>query len=478
MLRVAVIGGGLSGTLAAMRIVELAGERVRVTLVERKARQLQRGVAYSARLSQQLLNVPAGRMSLFPERPDDFLDWLRAGPMPQVHADELVPRNLFGDHASDRFHSCLDENRGCIKVVHGEAIGLDQHPANGYRVKLDDERSFLADVVVLALGNAPPAHVPGLDPAARKHPAYIAWPWAEDALRNIGPGDEVVFVGAGLTMVDVLLSLEDAGHQGPVTLISRNGRTPLPHHLGHHWTLQQALPTAPHAAADLLRWVRNEVALAEAKEIPWQTVMDAVKPLVQDWWMGMEHAERERFLRHLRPFWEVHRHRMPRRVHKRLQACIDSGRVRSLAARIGRMTVDDDRLRITYRERGSAVPGEVWAKHIINCTGPQSDTRRMDQPLIVDMLAMGHLSWDPLRMGIRTDPSGALIDASGRVSESLFAIGPLRKPTLWESTAVPEIRIQALELARHLAMQRKALGVKGWRKVLRSLADRLALVEA
>lgn len=478
MIRVIIIGGGVSGTLTAMRLVESIKDRASVALVERKPRQLQRGVAYSSRLSQQLLNVPAGQMSLFAERSDDFLDWLRAGPMPRAQDLDLVPRNLFGDYVSDRSNAVIERHRGALRTVHGEAIALEHHPAHGYRIRLDDGRSIVADAVVLALGNAPPDHVPGLDTTAREHPAYVPWPWAEHALGRIGPDDDVVFVGMGLTMVDLLFSMKDAGHRGAVTVISRNGRFPLPHALGHAWKLQQELPSAPYTISGLFRWVRQEVARADAAGVPWQAVFDAVKPMVREWWLGLALEERQRFLRHVRPIWEVHRHRMPAQVHERLTRAIAEGTVRNIAGRIGRIRVDDERLRIQFMERGSGAVREFWAKHVINCTGPQADTRRLDQPLLVDMLAMGFVCWDPLHMGIRTDPSGALVAASGRITENLFAIGPLCKPTLWECTAVPEIRLQADAIAAHIAAERNRLRTKGWRQVLVQLSDRLALIDA
>jgi uncharacterized NAD(P)/FAD-binding protein YdhS len=458
--------------------MEHTGAEGSVTLVERKPRQLQRGVAYSARLSQQLLNVPAGNMSLFADRPNDFFDWLRAGPMPATLTNDLVSRNLFGDYVSDRFNASLEQNRRRLKVVHGEVVGLDQHPVHGYRLRLDDDRLFAADVVVLAMGNAPPAHIQGMDPAARKHPAYIPWPWAEGVLTKIQPDDDVVFIGMGLTMVDLLFSLRDAGHRGAITVLSRNGRVPLPHALGEAWSLRQPLPVAPYAIAELFRWVRTEARSAQDAGVPWQAVMDAVKPNVQKWWMGLPLEERQRFLRHVRPIWEVHRHRMPTRVHERLRRSMSDGSLRHFAARISRVSVDDDRLRIACMVRDSKTSSDIWAKHLINCTGPQSDIRRLDQPLLVDMMAKGFVRWDPLHMGILTDPSGALVDASGRISDSLFAIGPLCKPTLWECTAVPEIRHQVDALARQVAVQRAQLRSRGWRHVLAEVSDRFALIDA
>lgn len=475
MKELVIIGGGLSGTLLAMRTLQRAQGSVRVTLIERKARQLTRGVAYSSRLNQQLLNVPVCNMSLFPEDPTDLLVWLRSGPLPKADPLDMVPRTLYGDYVCDRFHACQEEHRGTLRIVHGEAVELDHHPAHGYRIRLDDGSDLHGDLVVLALGHAPPAHVPGLDPVARKHPGYVPWPWAENALRSIEPDDEVMIVGTGLTMVDLLFSLRARGHRGSVTVLSRNGRFPLPHALGHSWRFKQPLPKGALQITKLMRWVRQEVVFASLEGIPWQAVMDQVKTQVRGWWTGMDMAERARFIRHVRPLWEVHRHRMPLEVHARLQHAQNEGWLEHTAARIQQITVDEGRLRVRYTERSTGDRTERWTKHLINCTGPQSDTRRMDQPLLIDMLAAGFIVWDPLHLGIHTDTHGAVIGPSGRPSPDLYAIGPLCKPSRWESTAVPEIRVQATELAERIAQRAQDNAKPAWLRAIARSIDHLTL---
>jgi uncharacterized NAD(P)/FAD-binding protein YdhS len=66
---------------------------------------------------------------------------------------------------------------------------------------------------------------------------------------------------------------------------------------------------------------------------------------------------------------------------------------------------------------------------------------------------MGFASYDPLRIGINTDNHGCVIGTFGKATANLYALGPLRKATLWETTAVPEIREHALELAERIAGQ-------------------------
>jgi uncharacterized NAD(P)/FAD-binding protein YdhS len=449
-LRVAVIGGGLSGSLCAMRIAMLAGHRVHITLVERRSPQLHRGVAYSATLSQQLLNVPAGNMSLFPERPTDLLEYI-ATELPQVGAEDFLPRDRYGAYVAQRFREVFPAERADgLTVVPAAAVALVR-AERGYGVQLDNGDRLTADVVVLALGNAPPAHVPGLTPAALAHPGYIDWPWRHGVLGAIAPDDPVFFAGAGLTMTDLLLSLDDQGHRGPVIVVSRNGRLPLPHAPRAPYTPRQPMPEAPYIVLDLMRWLRREAALSAADGVPWQQLMDHVKPYVRTWWQGMDAGERARFLRHARPFWEVHRHRMPRDVRDRLVTMVHSGRVRLWAGRVVEVAPEGELLRVVVRGRAAPRPTTVRVRHLVNCTGPQADTRRLDQPLIADMLARGLATWDALHLGLATDAIGAVIDVEGRPSPDLFAVGPLCKATLWECTAVPEIRVQARALAERIA---------------------------
>jgi uncharacterized NAD(P)/FAD-binding protein YdhS len=67
------------------------------------------------------------------------------------------------------------------------------------------------------------------------------------------------------------------------------------------------------------------------------------------------------------------------------------------------------------------------------------------------MLANGTIAAHPLGIGLRVAHNGAMIAKDGSASARLFAIGPVRYGTLIETTAIPEIRIQAEELAQLLA---------------------------
>lgn len=472
-LRAAIIGGGLSGTLACLQLLRTV-PGVQITLFERLPRQLNRGVAYSARLSRQLLNVPAGRMGLFPEDREGFLRWARSGPLPQAGPDDFLPRSLFGDYVHDAFHEALEQHPGRVQIVAGDVAAIDHRPVHGHRVQLANGKWYDHDVVVLAMGNAPPGHVPHMTVDALQQPRYVAWPWAPGAMARIGAEDDVLFVGAGLTMVDLLLTLKDHGHTGRVTVLSRHGLMPRVHAAPAPWNL--APPPVTEGciqATALLGWVRAEVERARRQGVPWQSVFDAVKPGVSQVWQGMPTTERQRFMRHLRSYWEVHRHRMPASAHERLADLVRQGVLHTMAAHVEQVDVRDGRFTVVYRPRGSGHLAQLRTGWVINCSGPQADSRRREQPLLLNLRDKGMASWDELQLGLRTTPDGALLDARGNVSPGLYAIGPPCKASLWECTAVPEIREQARALTQAVLQQRQA-GATGVRKTLVRLMDHLA----
>lgn len=472
-MRIAVVGGGLSGTLVAMRLVE-ALPKARVVLVEKHARHWQRGVAYSARLSRQLLNVPASRMGLHPAHREGFLEWLRVGPMPKAGPNDFVPRHFFGDFVQDEFHAFLERHPRRIERVTGEATAMTQHPRGRCFLRINTGRTIRADRVVLALGNSPPARVPGIAANQAEAPWYVDRPWKPGALAGIARHEHVLFVGAGLTMVDLLLSLREQGHCGGFTVLSRRGMLPRMHALPAAWAIVPPPIIAGRISlSQLLRWMRDEVRRAECEGTAWQNVIDSAKSHVQRCWAALGHDDRSRFLRHLRPFWEVHRHRIPEQAHAGLQDLMRAGNLQVIAGRIEQAVPDGAGLRLRYRPRGAQQCEEIRADRLINCTGPQSDARSMSAPLVMDLLAQGIASADSLGLGLQITSTGALLNQAGVASSTVFAIGPPCKAALWECTAVPEIGAQALDFVTGIA--NRPTPRASLRGLLGELIDRFAI---
>jgi uncharacterized NAD(P)/FAD-binding protein YdhS len=193
-------------------------------------------------------------------------------------------------------------------------------------------------------------------------------------------------------------------------------------------------------------WVRSRVRDAEAEGADWRQAIDGLRPHLQGLWRGLDAPERRRFLRHARALWEVHRHRMAPEVAAAIARAQAEGRLLVHAGRVAGFTLVDGGVEV--RRSGDRDP--IRVQRVINCTGPEADFRKKRHPLPVSLMEQGLIRPDSLGMGIDTDDAGAVLDAHGQASRVIFAIGPMRKGQLWETTAVPEIRAQAQALGARL----------------------------
>jgi uncharacterized NAD(P)/FAD-binding protein YdhS len=451
-----IIGGGAAGSLFALKLAR-AQPDLKVILVERR-RRLGRGLAYGACAPFHLLNVPVQRMEVGLE--PRFTDWLAshkaliADAVSDSDGDlssAFIPREFFGQYLQEQIEAhALSASPRELRVVRGDAVRLLDPPARG--VLLEDGREIHGDGVVLATGNLPP-RPPEASGAWLYDTAYfVSDPWARDAFDGLERDDPVLFLGTGLTTVDVLLKLANDGHRGPFLAVSRRGLLPQTHRAGGRWEpfLQAGAISPRHALSD----VRAEIARADASGIPWQRVIDAVRPAVARLWNNWSLAERSQFLRHLRPRWDVVRHRMARRVSEKLNELIASGQLQVMAGRL-QGCVPASRGVETIIRRRSGDEARFVAARVVNCTGPRGDLAKVGIPLIADLFRRGLITADPLALGIETRDCAA-IGSSGTASEWLFAIGPLTRPAWWEITAVPEINAQIDRLVRELTTPKPA----------------------
>lgn len=449
-----IIGAGFSGTLLALHVLRRAPAQTQVVLIER-SRRFGHGLAYGSGNPNHLLNVPVARMSAFHDKPNDFLDWLHAHPAwgnstPQC----FVSRQAFGTYVRDLLKAELrrPNNASRLILVRGEVQSV-QASGGVLSVRLDRARTVNADMAVLATGNFPPEPPRVADPSFYDGPLYRPDPWAPGVVEGLDPATPVLLIGSGLTAIDTVISLLDLGHIGPITALSRRGLLPLVHAEGSHrsWTGRAAFPSD---AIALLQFMRRAAREAAGRGEAWQSVVDSLRPFTQDIWQSMPLRDRAAFLRHLRPWWDIHRHRMAPSVARRIAAAQADQQLRVRAGRIQSYhQVAPDRVEVHFRRRhrdGGAIDSLI-AGHVINCSGPTSDYARTDDPLLRSILDNEMARPDVLRLGLDVTGTCALREASGAISRQLFAVGPITKAMFWEMTAVPDLRRQCEALATHLA---------------------------
>ncbi len=455
---IAIVGAGFSGTLLALHLLQRCPPQTRVVLIERNA-QFGRGAAYSTGNSSHLLNVPAARMSAFHQKPLDFLHWLQSLPEAECRvaapaAGSFVPRRVFGNYVRHLVNQEMKvaERRDQLELMRGDVLDIAQGEG-GLVLTLDRDRVLRTDRAVLAIGNFPPAPPPVDDPTFYDSPAYYPDPWAPETLADLDPDLPVLLIGTGLTTIDTVVSLLDQGHRAPITALSRRGL--LPHrHAAAGPTVPMpetdAFPTRLTALACSLRRASQRQTAAGGS---WHAVIDEIRPITTELWQAMHPHDRRRFLRHLRPWWDTHRHRVSGPVADRIAVARADGRLRIRAGRIRgyRRLGPDGAVEVVFRPRFQAHEEAVAAGRVINCAGPGADYGRIRDPLVRALLANGMVRPDPLCLGLDVTANCALLSRDGAISRRLFAVGPVTKGTFWEMTAVPDIRQQAEFLAMQLA---------------------------
>lgn len=429
--KVAIIGGGFSGAMLAARLAE---EGFSSALIDRTG-EFGPGVAYSTLFDRHLLNVRSNRMSAIEGRPDDFVGWLETHHPRHAEAEGFAPRRLYGLYLKDRLATAEAAHPGLIARAAGEAVAVE-----GATVRLADGRIVEAAAVVLTTGNPAPDTAGPSDGAGR----IIGDPWAPAALDRIGSDDDVVIIGTGLTMVDMVLWLQAQGWRGRAVALSRRGLKPRAHGVGHD------TPVPPSAALTTGRLAsRLAEARRQAEAHGWRGVMEGLRPLTAELWAGADVATRGRFLRHLRPWWDVHRHRLAPAIALTVEAMETAGRLEIVAGRLGRIEQSAEGVTVAWRPRDGERRGPLRGAWLIDCSGPGHDPAA--DPLIGPLIASGRARLEALGLGLELDAEGRVIRADGEADPALFVLGPPARAAFWETTAVPDIRKRIERLVRRLA---------------------------
>jgi uncharacterized NAD(P)/FAD-binding protein YdhS len=444
---ICVVGGGFTGIAAAIAILRKIEVPFRLTVIE--PGELGRGVAFGSQHPLHLLNVRARDLSVSVSQPGDFLNWAfrqldQGESNAALHAGlahSFLPRQLFGEYVRQRFAETAAQRSDVdVRVVHARATACT--PADdGFLVSIDQGAPVAADIVILATAYGAQ---PGLGLGALS-------PYGDVRGQSFARAKSMALVGAGLTMVDALLAARRGGFQGVATVISRRGLLPRPHAPEGVPHYEVRLPRSKHVSL-LAAAIRLTCEAAEADGTPWQAVVNEVRSSFQDLWQALSVREQARFLRHLRPFWDVHRHRLPIEVHAQLHSEFDRGRAMLLRGSVKGVWQDEGGFKISVLPRGRASVALIQADLAFDCSGHRPDLK---SPLIASLVAQGFACYDPHGLGLAVRPNGQILGQDGRETPGLFALGPLCQGSLFEITAVPEIVRQTAATAEAISRYEK-----------------------
>ena len=456
---IVIVGGGFSGTVLAANLLRRPPPGpTRLILIER-ANEVARGAAYAERSFPYLLNVPASRMSADSAAPKEFLEFAQRR-IPKVTGEDFLPRSLYGEYLSEVLLAAQLSAPANIRleVVHGSVANLRRIERHlPLRVELEDGRRFTADDVALALGNPKPASLP-VAKTVLTHPAYVVDPWTVDLKFN--RSQTVLLIGTGLTTADIInVAASDPQRTPTLHALSRHGLVP-PRQTpfrpdafkGDGNALLLAASTSLRRLVSTVRLLAHE---AEQMGGDWREAITFVRNMAPTIWQRLPERDRVRFLRHVRAYWDIYRHRLPPELIQKIDTLRHSERLTIHAGHIKRFIPHDERIEVVWRPRGSQQLCTQQFDRVINCTGPDYAIARSTEPLWSNLVQCGLCVPDTLGLGLRTGPHGAVIDADGWPGPHLFYVGPMLRADHWEATAAHELRGHAEKLAALLATERR-----------------------
>lgn len=451
-LHVAIIGGGFCGVMTLIHLLKTARSPLHITLVHHTD-LLAKGIAYDTYSDEHVLNVEARNMSAFPDEPDHFVNWCKQSDLCSSYPKEqlpflYLPRNIYGKYLSQVYHDALLHipNQVNLYFTHAEATDM-QKEGDHYRIFCSDGTSVLAHKVVIATGNHLPGHSALNDKTIVSNPKYFPNPWTENAVLGLDGSAPVFIIGTGLTMVDVVIGLQEKKFSNKIYALSPKGFNILAHRPHHpqREILDELAP--PYELEKLVQLFRKYVRKALKHGESGETVVDAVRSKTQEIWQSLDLKDKQRFMSHVRHLWGVARHRLPGHIHNQVQDLIKEGRLEIIAGRILEVYDENNQLVIKIKRRKSQTEETLRVARVINCTGPQTDIRKFDSQLFKNLLKKEIISPDDMYLGVHATSEGQIIQKDNTPSSQLFVLGSLLKGKLWESTAVPELRKQSKNLA-------------------------------
>ncbi|WP_066271812.1 FAD/NAD(P)-binding protein [Hydrogenophaga palleronii] len=494
--RVTIVGGGFSGVSAAVQLVRHSPVPLAITLIESRDR-VGPGLAYATHDPDHRLNAPTWAHAVDPVDGEHFTHWCQARGVFEADPEAMQPsgsafvrRAVFGAYLEYMVHSHASgaATGSTIRTLQDRALHATQV---GDTVNTVTERgqTLTADLLLLATGNAEPRLQAPLDPALAQHPGVIENPLVTARLLGIPRDARVLIIGSGLTSLDVVSTLQRQGHTGGITVVSRRGLRPRaqPQASGPveppvgRQNLDRLLAPAPAfltgVQPELRTWVRTlraQIRASVARGETWNLPFDELRDSVWQLWPTLPAAQQRRFLRVLRPWYDVHRFRSPPQTEAINREALATGRVVHIAARLRSLAAPSHahRIEALLQPAGGGTPITDSFDVVVNCTGLDATARTAGNPLLKALVDQGTLRADACGIGYAVDPHCRVINAQGEALSRIRLIGP---PTLGTFGDPGGAMFIAAQIHRMLP---DVLRFLGERAPLPGLADQAASLSA
>lgn len=461
MKKIGIIGGGFSGTMTAVQLIDKSTEPLEIILINERE-TLNKGIAYNPYSDKHLLNVIAGKMSAFAEIPDHFLDMVMQkdefkNKDKTLIANSFLPRQIYGEYLCDIWEVAKKSAKSKqiqITVIDSFVIDLNVSE-DAVSLWLDNNQKLNVDECVIATGNHIPRNPKIKNMDFYNSQNYFQNPWKIESVKDTRKNLPVLIVGNGLTMVDTVLGLLEQGFKGEIYSISPNGFNILPHrHNGLKYSKLSEELRDDMNIYELVKLVNKHIKTVREYGVSAEPIIDSLRPHTQKIWQSFSNKEKELFMSRLRHLWGVARHRIPLHSHDKIQQLRIDGILHINSGKIIDINESNELITVQYFDKKENELKAVNVSRIINCTGPETDLMNLEKSFLKNCLLKGILTQDNLKLGIKANKETfQIINSDGKPHTNLYTIGSNLKGELWESTAVNELRGQAEKLAEKLKTQ-------------------------
>jgi uncharacterized NAD(P)/FAD-binding protein YdhS len=444
--RIAIVGRGFSGMMTAIALMRTMNTPFQLQLFDPNS-SVSGGQALATGRSSEILNSRVRDLSVSAGDPDDFNDWLCANASFRTAVPAaipgfqqiFVPKSIFSDYVYQRFSEALASRRDITVQVSSEPVFAVRRE-RGSRLRVENGRTAANspfDAVFLATGYGMPTVPAAGEPATADAPTAVR-------ARRLVARPHIVLRGSGLRVVDRLLQLRDSGYGGQISIISKHGFLPQSH---TRINADPAFPadSMPSRLSEIVRFIRTACAEAEAAGQNWQSVMNGLRKHARSLWQGLPARQKQQFNRHLRALYDSHRNRLPEAIHVRLKRELAEGNTVLRKGQVICLTPAG----LVFKPAGHTQQETIDADQVIDCRCQAPD---LGTPLMRSLIDGGLAVPDELELGLAVDANGSLA-VEGRVTDGLYAIGPLGLGSLPDIDLVPEIVTQAYAAAEGLAAQ-------------------------
>lgn len=461
MKSIGIIGGGFSGTITSVQLINQATAPIKITIINEKE-TFNKGYTYNTYSKKHILNVITQKMSAFPDQPDDFLNWVLLQPTflnydRTLIANSFLPRYLYGQYLEEKWQTALKlatTKNILVQTINSAVTDIDI-TNDKIEVYITSNEKLVFDKCLISSGNQVPRNPAIADMNFYTSKNYYQNPWTIDSVSDVKDEKKVLIIGNGLTMVDTVFGLFEHGFNGQVYAISPNGFNILPHrHNGLTYTKLVEEMRDNMNLFELVKLVHKHIKIVRELGVSAEPIIDSIRPYTQKIWRRFTAAEKKIFMSRFRHLWGVARHRFPMHSHDRIQQLrIDDKLIIKSAKLLSITEVADKKIVVDFFDKKTRNNQQIEVARVINCTGPESDLNQLQNSFLRKCLDKGILKQDDLKLGIRADiDTYQVLDNNLQKHANLYTIGANLKGELWESVAVNELRNQAAGVAKELLL--------------------------